>query len=394
MIRSVILLFGLLLSFGSKAQMVNGDLNTAKPIIINKLYSIPASPKGFGNFQEFPENYKRSPYLFEVERNTIWFVIDIPFNGILTFEIMPHRKEDDYDWMLFNYNPKLESQVRNGDAFPIRSNNSRNDVSLKGMTGLKNGYPDVFEAPGPGKSFSSALNVKSGQRLALVIDNIYEKGLGFNFISHLKLPVLAFKTLSGSVKDINTSLPLTAKIVCEDDSTGIKVSETTADKNGFYTLKIPTDRPVNVTATYPGYLFQTADIKAEPINSEQDFSLNKIANMQKIDLFNIHFMPDKHLIKPSSEPELERLVEVLKLQKDYDIRLIGHTNNNPFADARYLQKLSFNRAVAVKQYLTGKGISEKRISCTGVGGKQPLIVTQDVEERLRNLRVEVVFQKK
>ncbi len=394
MIRSVFFLLGLLLSFSSKAQSVNGDLNSAKPIIINKLYSIPASPKGFGSLQEFPENNKRSPYIFEVERNTIWFVMDVPFNGILTFEIMPHRKEDDYDWMLFNYSPQLESQIRNGDAFPIRSNNSRNDVSLKGMTGLKNGFSDAFEAPGPGKSFSSALNVKSGQRLALVIDNIYEKGSGFNFISHLKLPVFAFKTLSGFVKDLNTSLPLAAQIVCEDDSTGIKISETTADKNGFYTLKIPADRPVNVTANYAEYVFQTADIKTENANSEQNFNLEKPGSMQKIDLFNIHFMPDKHLIKPSSEPELARLIEVLKLQKEYDIRLIGHTNNNPFADARYLQKLSFNRAVAVKQYLIGKGILEKRISCTGVGGKQPLIVTQDVEEGLRNLRVEVVLGRK
>jgi outer membrane protein OmpA-like peptidoglycan-associated protein len=394
MIRSAFLFLALLLSFGLKAQIANGDLITAKPVTVNKLYSIPASPKGFGSLQEFPVSDKRSPYIFEMERNTIWFAIDVPFNGILTFEIMPHRKEDDYDWMLFDASSKLESQIRNGDAFPLRSNNSRNDVVLKGITGLKNGYPNVFEAPGPGKSFSKAINVKSGQRLALVIDNIYEKGLGFNFISHLKLPVFVFKTLSGSVKDIKTGFPLAAKIVCEDDSTGIKISETTADKNGFYTLKVPADRPVNVTATYPEYVFQTADVKAESADSEQNFNLEKLGNIQKIDLFNIHFMPDKHVIKSSSEPELERLIEVLKLQKEYDIRLIGHTNNNPFADARYLQKLSFNRAVAVKQYLTGKGISEKRISCTGVGGKQPLIVTQDVEEGSRNLRVEVVVQKK
>ena len=392
--RQLINIFLLLLSLSASSQNLAGDLNGAKTIVVNKLYSQPSSPKGFGNLQEFPKDEKRSPYIFKEERNTIWYFIEIPFSGMLTFEIKPHRKEDDYDWMLFNISPKLGLQLSSGDALPIRSNNSRNDLSIKGATGIKGGLANNFEAPGPGKSFSSALMVKSGQKLALIIDNIYEKGAGFDFIAELKPPVSSFRTLSGYVKDQKTNLPLQSNIVCEDDSSGYKFGETTAGPNGLYKLQIPASRPVNVTATYPGYIFQTADIEPQSTDIEYNFDLAKPSATEKLRLYNIHFLPDRDLINPSSEPELNRLIELLKLQKEYEIRLIGHTNNNPFADARYLQKLSFNRALAVKQYLISKGILEKRISCTGVGGKQPLIVTQDVEEGLKNLRVEVVLSKK
>ena len=379
----------------SRSQGKNpSDLEGAKPLLVNKFYSFQQSPKGYGTILEFPKDEHRSPYYFEEERNTAWFVIEIPFSGVLTFEINPHNAHDDYDWMLFNYTSDLNSQLKAGKSKLLRSNNSRNDETVKGKTGLQESYLNLFERPGPGKNYSKAVSVVKGQKLALLIDNIYEKGSGFDFISSLKPHVTATRTLTGLIKDKNTRMPLAAKVTCEDDSTGIEFTTITARSDGSYTMQIPANRSVDITADFSSYVFQTAGIAADKKNAELNFNLVKGAEIEKLVLFNIRFTPDRDIIKDNSEPELERLITLLQNEKDWDIRIVGHTNNNPFADARYLQKLSFNRALAVKKYLIEKGVSEKRISCTGVGGKTPLIITKDIEESLKNLRVEVVVIRK
>ncbi|MGV3509058.1 MAG: OmpA family protein [Sphingobacteriaceae bacterium] len=381
-------------SLGQEGTTPHAELSEAKQVILNKTYSFPSSAKGFGRIQEFPEKIARSDYYFKKERNTIWLSMSIPFNGILSFEITPYSKADDYDWMLFYNTPDLKDQIKKGKAKLVRSNNCRNDKTLNGKTGIKNGFNNLFERPGPTNSYSKLLQVKKGQKLVLVIDNIYDSGAGFDFVSSLQPLILATRVLTGKVTDKNTLLPLAAKVICEDDSTGIKLAETTANNDGIFTLEIPADRPVNVTARYSGYIFQTFDLKKDKDDVSQNFALNQPGSTEKLLMYNIHFTPDKDLIKPNSEPELDRLIELLKQHKDWEVRVIGHTNNNPFADARYLQKLSFNRAIAVKQYLIENGVSEKRISCAGMGGKNPIVVTRNPEEGLKNLRVEVVLRRK
>ena len=379
--------------YGQEATSAFADLQTAKQITVNKSYSFPVSPKGFGLLKEFSKDAKRSEYYFEEERNTIWLLIDIPFNGILTFEVKPHSVLDDYDWMLFQHNSLLKEEIKKGTAKLLRSNNSRNDRGLKGKTGIKEGSVILYEKPGLGKSYSKPLAVKVGQKLALLIDNIYNGGSGFDFSSELKPQVLSTRMLSGTILDKNTLLPLSAKVVCEDDSTGFRLGEVVASKTGNYSLEIPADRSVNVTATQMGYMFQTVDLKADKRSTEQHFSLAPIIEGEQLLLFNIHFIPDKDVIRFNSEPELQRLTDLLKQEKGWQIRIIGHTNNNPFADARYLQKLSFNRSLAVKQYLVKNGISEKRVSCVGVGGKYPLVPIKNIDSIWKNLRVEVVLSK-
>lgn len=381
-------------SLAQEVKTSHADLREAKPVILNRKYSFPASAKGFGNIQEFSEKVTRSDYYFKKERNTIWLSMSIPFNGILGFEITPYSQADDYDWMLFYNTPDLKDKLDKGKAELIRSNNCRNDKTLNGRTGLKTNFGNLFEKPGLGKSYSKLLQVKKGQKLILVIDNIYDSGAGFDFVSSIRPLILASRVLTGKVIDKKTLLPLAAKIICEDDSTGVKLGETIANIDGTFSLQIPADRPVNVTANYSGYLFQTFDLKQSKDKISQNFALSQPGSTEKLLMYNIHFTPDKDLIKPNSEPELDRLIELLKQYNDWEVRVIGHTNNNPFADARYLQKLSFNRAIAVKQYLIENGVAEKRISCAGMGGKSPIVVTRNPEEGLKNLRVEVGLKRK
>ena len=386
----------LLLGFARAQDMfvLKGDLKGAPLILVNQSYTFVKPPSGYGNLKEFKINAGRSTSIFKEERNSAWFIVNIPFNGILTFDLEPHQIKDDYDWMLFRYHADLEKSIRNEAAFPLRSNNARNAASLSSKTGMGSHSKSNLVKPGPGNNYSLPLKVRSGEKLALIIDNIYG-GKGFDILISVKPDIGdSFVFLEGYVKDRQNSNPLAAEITIDDDSTGVLIGKTLSDPvSGWYKLKVPASRPVNITAWHPAYIFATADTFITR-NSNLDFLLDSPVSSNKLVLNNIHFHPNKDEILPSSAAELDRLLLFMKTRPDWTIKITGHTNPNVFASARYLQQLSFNRAVAVKNFLIKNDVSGGRISCVGVGGKMPLIVTKDPELGLKNLRVEVTLVKK
>jgi outer membrane protein OmpA-like peptidoglycan-associated protein len=373
--------------------LLKGDLKGAFYIKLNHQYSFQKSPSGFGRLKEFKVNPTRSTTLFREERNSAWFLIDVPYNGILTFDVIPHQVDDDYDWMLFKYNSDLEKNIRNEMAIPLRTNNARNATALSSKTGMATSATSKLVRPGPGNNYSLPLNVVSGDKLALVIDNIYG-GQGFNLLIRVTPNLQGpFVYLEGIVRDRHSNNTLSAKITVEDDSTGVFIGKAITDSiTGRYQIKVPANRPLNVTASHPAHIFATVDTLIFK-GSNLNFYLDTPVSGNKLVLNNIHFHPNKDEILSSSMPELERLLQFMKERPDWTVKITGHTNPNVFASAKYLQQLSFDRAIAVKKYLINNAIPEKRISCAGVGGKLPVVVTRDPTEGLKNLRVEVTLLK-
>ncbi|HUH32559.1 MAG TPA: OmpA family protein [Daejeonella sp.] len=391
---ALLFVLSLLLSGVTRAQdeiLIKGDLKAASTIDVNRLYSFKKGPSGNGKLKEFKINPARSTTIFREERNSAWFLINVPFNGILTFDVIPHQVKDDYDWMLFKYSNELDKNIRSELAIPVRTNNARNAIAQSSKTGMATGAASKLVKPGPGNNYSLPLSVRSGDKLALVLDNIYG-GQGFNLFVRLTPDIAGpLVYLTGTVWDRNSSKTLSAEITIEDDSTGVLIGKSATDSiTGSYKIKVPANRPLNVTASHPDYIFATADTFILK-DATLDFYLETPVSGNKIVLNNIHFHPNKDEILSSSMPELDRLLHFMRERPDWTVKITGHTNQNVFASAKYLQQLSFNRALAVKKYLTKNAISEKRISCAGVGGKTPVVVTKDPTEGLKNLRVEVTL---
>ena len=172
-------IFLLLIGFKGSSQdkLLKGDYSEAVNLNINQKYIFKNPANGFGLQQEYPKKKKNNTsYLFEKERNTSWFSLTIPADGFLTFEIAPISVKDDYDWMLFKEQTFNSTESTIDYNRPIRTNNSRNDFSVSGKTGLKDGFTESFTLPGPGKSFSKPLEVHQGENYILVVDNIYPGG--------------------------------------------------------------------------------------------------------------------------------------------------------------------------------------------------------------------------
>jgi outer membrane protein OmpA-like peptidoglycan-associated protein len=105
----------------------------------------------------------------------------------------------------------------------------------------------------------------------------------------------------------------------------------------------------------------------------------------------IIFAQSQDKLLGSAYPTLNRLAESMKENPQLEIRLEGHTSNEPPADKN--QVLSEQRVAAVKRYLVSRGVAESRITTIGYGGSKPKFPNDREETRKLNRRVELVITK-
>jgi OOP family OmpA-OmpF porin len=106
---------------------------------------------------------------------------------------------------------------------------------------------------------------------------------------------------------------------------------------------------------------------------------------------NLQFEIGKAIIKPQSFPSLDELAKVFVEQPTWKLNISGHTDNT--GSAEFNNKLSMDRAVAVKKYLGFKGVDANRINAIGFGATQPIADNTTPEGRELNRRVEFTIIK-
>ena len=102
----------------------------------------------------------------------------------------------------------------------------------------------------------------------------------------------------------------------------------------------------------------------------------------------IHFEFDKAKIKPDSFAILNAVAQVLKDNPDITLEIQGHTDNK--GKPAYNQKLSEDRAAAVRTYITQQGVSAGRLGSKGYGQDVPIDTNGTDEGRAKNRRVEFI----
>jgi outer membrane protein OmpA-like peptidoglycan-associated protein len=106
-------------------------------------------------------------------------------------------------------------------------------------------------------------------------------------------------------------------------------------------------------------------------------------------LDNVYFDQGESKLLTDSYQQLDKLAEMLQRNTKMTIRVEGHTEN--IGDAEANQKLSEDRAMAVREYLKNKGIVGSRVSFKGYGSSKPASKDNSIEGRRLNRRVTFVI---
>src|SRR5690554_6311239 len=197
--------------------------------------------------------------------------------------------------------------------------------------------------------------------------------------------------MKGTITDAISTAPVEASIEIVDNEKNELISTISSNAaTGKYLVSLPSGKDYGIAVKAQGYLFYSENINIPDATDYQevtkDIVLSKVGIGSKIVLKNIFFDYGKETLRPTSLPELDRLVALLNSYPSMTIEIGGHTDNH--GSLKFNTDLSEARAKSVVDYLVDKGISKSRLTYKGYAYLQP-IATNDTEEgRQENRRVE------
>ena len=187
--------------------------------------------------------------------------------------------------------------------------------------------------------------------------------------------------------------------------------ESPKNKKGTYsiTAQLPGYRQVNLVFNYSNSTFEKGPQNEDIII----LTLDKAKKGDYIDFNNVRFFKSTSILQPESQNELDGLVNLMKENTKYKIKIHGHCNGTQVRESYTLgtstnffamdptsnkketissKDLSYARAETVRAYMVQQGIENDRITLKGEGGKVPLYPEGGTLGQY-NDRVEVEFVK-
>ncbi len=140
---------------------------------------------------------------------------------------------------------------------------------------------------------------------------------------------------------------------------------------------------------YDIYTFQlTDDFCADSANYLQTVDVFEFAQGDAVVLQNIQFEFNSAQLTADSESGIQMLCDFLQRNPDLKVELAGHTDN--VGSETYNQKLSTERAIAVRDALIKKGVNAERLTAKGYGSTKPLAPNDSEENKAKNRRTELI----
>jgi outer membrane protein OmpA-like peptidoglycan-associated protein len=201
--------------------------------------------------------------------------------------------------------------------------------------------------------------------------------------------------LSGTVLNQKTGkVPDDASITYEDLATGKTLGQAKPDPyTGKYKLVLPYGKNYGITANAKGLIPTSINLDLSTVRGryieldDRNLSMVPLVKGNTATVNNLFFDLGKATLKPESEPELKRILQVMMDNKSLVIEISGHTDNTGSDEIN--NKLSLERANAVKDNLLKGGIDTARIRTKGYGKSKPKADNATEEGRQINRRVEI-----
>jgi len=127
-------------------------------------------------------------------------------------------------------------------------------------------------------------------------------------------------------------------------------------------------------------------VPAEGTPAELNLKIDRTRPKQSIHMDLITFASDSAELNPDARIVLKHIAPQLKAAVDFEIEVIGHTDNT--ASAAHNQKLSQARARSVADELIQLGVAGDRLTVTGRGEYDPIAPNTTEEGKRKNRRIE------
>lgn len=239
----------------------------------------------------------------------------------------------------------------------------------------------IINSSGEIAYFSSAVNPKNGK------DLFY-----FELPEELRPEPVSY--FEGSVFDRVTGKKLKSTYELINLSTKETAMKSFTDDGGNFLVCLPTGQNYGLNVTRDNYLFFSENFMIEgdhPVSEpyRKQIGLSPIRKGEKMALYNVFFETNSWELKEESVIELTRLFELLAANNKVTVEIGGHTDSAGTEEHNLL--LSEQRALAVRNFLIGKGIPVSRLHYRGYGKTQPVSDNESEEGRRRNRRTEITI---
>ncbi len=317
--------------------------------------------------------------VFEKEHNSVWYQLDIPYDGKLLIDITPKASSDDYDFLVYKYTDKYFcNRVEKNRVKPIRSVMSVSSSDFKGKTGLSLKGTKAHINKESAEAYGKYIDVKAGESYIIVLDNLTDDGLGHTILCEVWTN---FSPLHINPTDSLKAQRTTADIYVKEIETGRVV----LDKKdaGSTRIKLLPNQSYSVNLSKDGYFRLSRTISAAQATGKDTVYNARLVEIKpgaNIPLGGeIYFDNDEQgatFVMKESYHALDGIVKTLNEYPQINIEIIGRIPTEGL-NVKKDNLQSKARAEAIKAYLVSQGISETRIRTRGSSIKE-------LEEQIKN----------
>jgi len=356
--------------------------------------------------------YWESQPAISPDGRTLYFISNRP-GGSGGYDIWKSTITDDAKWgPAINLGPEINTPYDENTPF-LHADGKTLYFSSDGWPGFGNkdiyysrmDDNDKFQKPinlgYPINSFEneSGLIVSADGNLGMFSSNLKD-GFGGQDIYSFGIPEIAkplkISYVKGIVRDKDSKKTIESNVqVIDLKSDKTVFDEYTDPETGQFlaVMAIGGNYLFNVNAE--GYMFYSENFELKQGNINKPYQIEvyieRIKQGGNVTLRNIFFDTNKYNLLPASIRELDLLIDFLHQNQTVNIEIQGHTDN--VGDDKLNEKLSFNRANAVYEYLVKNEVDAKRLTFKGFGASKPIADNKTEIGRKNNRRTSFVITK-
>jgi outer membrane protein OmpA-like peptidoglycan-associated protein len=179
-------------------------------------------------------------------------------------------------------------------------------------------------------------------------------------------------TVVGKAINLANNLPEAGvNVTLKNPAKGSVKMSTSQSNTGSFSFQLDGNSDYELVGKKASYISNIEKIttkgltRSQTLYVELEVGVEEVRKGQTLILNKIYYDLDKANIREDASSDLEKLIIFIQDNPSFNVEIASHTDSR--GDAAYNKKLSQDRAEAVVNYLTNKGISKARLTAQGYG---------------------------